>query len=364
MNIWRLSPIAAALLTGVCQLASAATANVYYYQPYKSWSSVFIHHNGSGSWTTPPGTQMSSACTGWTKQSIETAAASFSAVFTNGAGAWDNLNNQAGANYTLTAGSHQVKNGQILANAGDPCDTSPKSATVYYKSGWAPAYIHYQIGSGAWTTVPGSAMEAACTGWHKKTIALGSSTSLNAAFNNGSGQWDSRGGSNYQLGINDSKVEAGVASAGNPCPVDTTPPTAPSALRKGVVSQTSVALSWTASTDNVGVTAYDIKNNDVKIGSSATPAFTVTGLTANTAYRFTVVARDAAGNVSDASAALPVTTLQRDTIKPTVPTGLRKGTVTSTTVALAWTASTDNVAVKGYGILRDGNLVGTTTRTT
>ncbi len=70
----------------------------------------------------------------------------------------------------------------------------------------------------------------------------------------------------------------------------------------------SVSLSWTASTDNTGVTGYDVYRAGVQVGSSATTSFTDSGLTASTAYSYTVKARDAAGNVSAASAAVSATT--------------------------------------------------------
>ncbi len=76
----------------------------------------------------------------------------------------------------------------------------------------------------------------------------------------------------------------------------------------GAITDTSVALSWTPSTDNVAVTGYDIYRGTTLAGSSTTASFTATGLTANTAYSFTVRAKDAAGNVSAASAALSATT--------------------------------------------------------
>lgn len=70
------------------------------------------------------------------------------------------------------------------------------------------------------------------------------------------------------------------------------------------ITPNSVHLHWGASTDNVGVTAYDIYHDGNKI-SEATGAQTdknLTGLTPNTEYRLSVFARDAAGNVSDPSA--------------------------------------------------------------
>lgn len=91
---------------------------------------------------------------------------------------------------------------------------------------------------------------------------------------------------------------------------DTQAPTAPTGLTSPSKTSTTVNLSWTASTDNVGVTGYDVYRGGTTLVGSTTGAtsLTATGLTANTAYSFTVKAKDAAGNVSAASNALSVTT--------------------------------------------------------
>ncbi|MFI6703566.1 cellulase family glycosylhydrolase [Streptomyces sp. NPDC050509] len=93
---------------------------------------------------------------------------------------------------------------------------------------------------------------------------------------------------------------------------DTTAPTAPGTPTASNVTATSVALSWAASTDAVGVTAYDVVRvsgtAETSAASSATPSVTVTGLSAATAYDFAVYARDAAGNRSARSATVRVTT--------------------------------------------------------
>ncbi|MFE3603386.1 cellulase family glycosylhydrolase [Streptomyces sp. NPDC059142] len=93
---------------------------------------------------------------------------------------------------------------------------------------------------------------------------------------------------------------------------DTTPPTTPGTPTATNVTATSVALSWAASTDAVGVTAYDVVRvsgtSETGVASSATPSVTVTGLSAATAYDFAVYARDAAGNRSTRSATVRVTT--------------------------------------------------------
>ncbi|WP_189272164.1 glycoside hydrolase family 6 protein [Kitasatospora griseola] len=88
---------------------------------------------------------------------------------------------------------------------------------------------------------------------------------------------------------------------------DTTAPTAPTGLA-ATTTANSVALTWSAATDNVGVTGYDVYRDGALVGSTAGTSYTDTGLTASTAYSYTVKARDAAGNVSPASAALVATT--------------------------------------------------------
>jgi len=104
---------------------------------------------------------------------------------------------------------------------------------------------------------------------------------------------------------------------------DTEAPSAPVQLAAANVTSSSVDLSWSASTDNIGVTGYDIYQDGVKIAVTPSTSYTVSGLAASTTYSFTVKARDAAGHVSAASTALAVTTtappLQGQTFEVTVP---------------------------------------------
>lgn len=91
---------------------------------------------------------------------------------------------------------------------------------------------------------------------------------------------------------------------------DTISPTAPTALAASGTTGATTNLSWTASTDNIGVTGYDIYQGTNLKGSVATTSYTVTGLTALTAYTFSVKAKDAAGNISASSNTVNVTTLE------------------------------------------------------
>ena len=90
---------------------------------------------------------------------------------------------------------------------------------------------------------------------------------------------------------------------------DSTAPTAPTNLTASGTTQTTTNLSWTASTDNVGVTGYDVYQGAALKATVTTTSYAVTGLTANTAYTFSVKAKDAAGNISASSNTVNVTTL-------------------------------------------------------
>ncbi|GII02957.1 glycoside hydrolase family 9 protein [Planobispora takensis] len=101
---------------------------------------------------------------------------------------------------------------------------------------------------------------------------------------------------------------------GNP-PGDEPPPEddeiAPSRPGKPAVSAvtgSSARLTWTASTDNVGVSGYDVYRGTTKAGTASGTSFDLTGLTPATAYSVRVVARDAAGNSSESSESTSFTT--------------------------------------------------------
>jgi chitodextrinase len=89
---------------------------------------------------------------------------------------------------------------------------------------------------------------------------------------------------------------------------DTTPPSVPTGLTATAVSSSGINLAWTASTDNVGVTGYKIFRGGAQVGASATNSYSDTGLTASTAYTYTVSAYDAAGNNSAQSTSTSATT--------------------------------------------------------
>lgn len=89
---------------------------------------------------------------------------------------------------------------------------------------------------------------------------------------------------------------------------DTEAPSVPTGLSSSSITTTSFTLSWSASTDNVGVTGYEVFRGTTSIGTTTSTSISVSGLTAGTTYAMKVRARDAAGNWSAQSSALNVTT--------------------------------------------------------
>ena len=150
-------------------------------------------------------------------------------------------------------------------------------------------------------------------------------------------------------------VDGELAEGGNGGEIDEEAPTQPTGLSTSTVTDTSIALSWNASSDNVGVDHYVVSsasaggNTEQK---ASTTSATLTGLSPQTLYTMTVVAVDGAGNKSAPSAELCVTTKDKviDKEPPTVPANVRVENTTSSSIALKWEPSTDNVAVVGYEI--------------
>ncbi|KND30011.1 cellulase family glycosylhydrolase [Streptomyces acidiscabies] len=112
-------------------------------------------------------------------------------------------------------------------------------------------------------------------------------------------------------GIVSTSKEATIFGGGGPGG-DTQAPTAPGTPTASAVTGSSATLTWAASSDNVGVSAYDVVRvsgtTETAAAASTTNSATVTGLSASTAYTFAVYARDAAGNRSTRSGTVNVTT--------------------------------------------------------
>jgi len=93
-----------------------------------------------------------------------------------------------------------------------------------------------------------------------------------------------------------------------PITADTSAPTTPNGLTATAAGATEIGLSWNASSDNVGVTGYQIRRDGAVIGTTTATGYAVGDLATNTTFSYTVSAQDAAGNTSANSASASATT--------------------------------------------------------
>jgi glucose/arabinose dehydrogenase len=180
---------------------------------------------------------------------------------------------------------------------------------------------------------------------------------------------------NVQLSAGSNKIRATATTAnGGPnldrvsvgAAADTQAPSRPGQPSCPAIGEDNLTLSWGASTDNVGVAAYDLYEHGNKLGEAAGDATSkvLTGLSPNTTYNLTVIARDAAGNASQASPVVDCTTRpSSDTTPPTRPGTLTSSNVTATSADLSWVASTDDKAVVGYDVRSDTTVYKSVTGT-
>ena len=133
------------------------------------------------------------------------------------------INSDGCATFSVNGGSNSVwvptgsetETTTTEATTAATTDTN-NELTIYYKNSWNNTYAHYQIGSGEWTSVPGVQMEDVSDDYAKITISMGSSSTVTACFNNGSGNWDNNGNKNYSLSPGIYTVADGSITAGEP----------------------------------------------------------------------------------------------------------------------------------------------------
>ncbi|MFE7597397.1 fibronectin type III domain-containing protein [Streptomyces sp. NPDC057494] len=143
--------------------------------------------------------------------------------------------------------------------------------------------------------------------------------------------------------------------AAAPAPKDTVAPTAPTGVTAAAGSASTVHVMWSAATDDRAVTGYAVYREGRKVRDlPATTLMTdVVGLTPAALHRFTVRARDAAGNVSPPSATVTATTLPavaEDRTAPTAPTALRVTADGSRAATLRWSPARDDTRVTAYDV--------------
>ncbi|MEK4513354.1 alpha-amylase [Paenibacillus sp. FSL K6-2524] len=289
---------------------------VYYKE---GWSNVNIHYRAEGgTWTAVPGVTMANdpINPGYKKITIDIGTATrLEACFNNGSNVWDS-NSQK--NYFFNVGDNiyipgingvvgQVKIGEkpegtdkiapsVPANlAGNLSVGSPKTITLTWSASTDNIdVVGYQI--------------IRKVGTNSETIDLDGTTFIDSTVTEGTTykyQVRARDEANNFSGYSN-EVTVVVPGGG-----DTIAPSQPTNVT-GTATTSSVTIQWMPSMDNVGVVSYDIFNGSLLAGSVAGTAtsYTITGLSPNTVYSFTVKAEDAAGNKSDPSLAFNVTTLE------------------------------------------------------
>jgi len=142
---------------------------------------------------------------------------------------------------------------------------------------------------------------------------------------------------------------------------DSQAPSVPTGVSATPQSHDRVQVSWTASTDNAAVVGYKVYRNGAFAGATTGLNYTDGGLTESTTYSYTVSAFDAVGNESaQSSPAVTATTPPApDTQAPSMPGSVTATAKSPSVVQVSWSASTDNVSVTGYKILRNGSQIGT-----
>ena len=139
---------------------------------------------------------------------------------------------------------------------------------------------------------------------------------------------------------------------------DNQAPTAPTSLAFTQPASGQIRLTWNASTDNVGVTGYDIYANG-QLRTSVGNVLTYTDNQPDSAtVTYYVQAKDAAGNLSGNSNSVTRQGTTVDNQAPSAPSNLAYTEPGSNQIRLTWTASTDNVGVTGYDIYANGSVRG------
>jgi chitodextrinase len=240
--------------------------------------------------------------------------------------AWDTTKLTNGS-HTLTANaydsSNNVSSSSVVVNVSNGDTSSPSTPTGLSAS--AAAYNQVNLAWSASTDNVGVAGYYIVRNGTTMAQTSGAGTSFTDSTVNASTTYA------YQVMAHDaagnSSALSNTASVTTPSVPDTTAPSAPINLTAAAVSSSQVNLSWSPSTDNIGVIAYDIYRNSSKVASvsGATTSFGDAALAASTSYSYYVMARDAAGNPSLASNTATATTQPN----PPATTGNLSGTVFS-----------------------------------
>lgn len=139
-------------------------------------------------------------------------------------------------------------------------------------------------------------------------------------------------------------------------------PTAPKNLKFVRSNSSSIAMTWSASSDNAAVYCYYIYRNGECVGNTTKTEYIDNGLESHTSYEYYIVACDTSGNLSEWSNILEAAT-DVDAFAPTQPANLTAKVQSEGVIRLSWTASSDNGTVVKYSVYRNGTLIGSSNGT-
>jgi hypothetical protein len=188
----------------------------------------------------------------------------------------------------------------------------------------------------------------------------GTSTWSDAALSVGHSFWDPVSG----VTVSTVSLGGGSAQVNLSWGPDTLPPSQPGNLNVAKTGNTTARLTWSASTDNMGVTGYQVSRDGTYLATVSGTSYDDGGLAGGTTYLYSVVAVDGAGNSSSA-ATKSWTQPMADTAAPTWSSSPQLTfSATKSRTTLSWVVANDNVGVAGYRVYRNGALVATTTART
>jgi len=139
-------------------------------------------------------------------------------------------------------------------------------------------------------------------------------------------------------------------------------PSTPTNLVASNNTTSSIDLSWTAATDNIAVSSYDVFVDGNLFTNTTNTSLIINQLNSDTNYSFTVLAKDIVNNISSESVALSSSTL-KDTEPPSIPTNIVISNETTTSFVVSWDASTDNTAVTAYDVFLNDTKIATVSET-
>ncbi|OAS14383.1 family 16 glycoside hydrolase [Paenibacillus oryzisoli] len=253
-----------------------------------------------------------------------------------------------------------TKNGTTIENAmmiQGTALTLPNQRLVFSQ----PLNVRYENMTGGFKLWAENPQMTTITSSQMEVTGLVPNTIYTLQWSNGTSQpvtSDSVGKISVNLDLTQNDLSVVVSGTMLP---DTNAPTAPHGLSAVSTASYSVNLNWDASTDNIGVSHYQVYRNCASIGTSLGTSFTDTGLTASSRYFYSVVAYDYNGNASGGLGRCINT--QITDLPPSIPGNLAGG-ISGKSVALSWNSSTDDNGVTGYKVFRNGTEIATVTDTT